>query len=279
MATIYDYAHYRPLIREQAMRWKKERAGWTLSRIAEKAQIQAPYLTNVLKEKAHLNADQLHSLGDVFGWDEAEREYTGYLLEWERSGNPRRREVLKGRIDKIRKDKLQVKGHLNKQVMEATPEEFTRFFMNPFYTLINAFMNISRFAKQPKRIARALGHDPAQVQRWVKDLVDMQFIAPTAGGYEKVRRNFLLPKESHLFPAHTQLMQQATLQQLQRLPEDKKFSFTATISADPETREKIQREFLKFAKAVEGLVKEAPSDELYGLRFDLFQWSHEGEQA
>lgn len=279
MATFFDYAHYRPLIKEQALRWKKERPGWTLGRIAEKAQLQAPYLTNVLKDKAHLNADQLHSLADVFGWDEGEREYVHLLLDWERSANPRRREILKGRIEKIRKEKLQAKAHSKNQVIETTPEEFTRFYLNPFYTLINNFIAVPRFAKSPKRIARALGMDPAQVVRYVKELVEMGFLAPGAQGYEKIRKNFLLPRESPLFNPHVQLMQQLSAQQMQRLPEDKKYSFSATFSADPATREKIQREFLKFAKALEVIVKEAPSEELYGLRFDLFQWSHEGEGA
>jgi uncharacterized protein (TIGR02147 family) len=277
MATFFDYAHYRPLLKEQALRWKKERPGWTLGRIAEKAQLQAPYLTNVLKDKAHLNADQLHSLADVFAWDEGEREYAHLLLDWERSGNPRRRELLKSRIEKIRKEKLQARAHSKNQVIETTPEEFTRFYLNPFYTLINNFIAVPRFAKQPKRIARALGMDPAQVTRYVKELVDMGFLAAGAQGYEKVRKNFLLPRESPLFNPHVQLMQQLSAQQMQRLPDDKKYNFSATFSADPATREKLQREFLKFAKALEVIVKESPSEELYGLRFDLFQWSHEGE--
>lgn len=277
MTTVFEFAHYRPLLREQALRWKKEKPGWTLARIAEKSGIQAPYLTNVLKEKVHLSADQLHALAEVFDWSEDEREFALLLLDWERSGLPKRREFLKGRIDRIRRDKLQAKANLKKEVIEATPEEFTRFFLNPFYSLINSFMAIPRFARDPRRIARCLALDTRQVQGYVKDLVEMKFLGPGPDGYQKLRKNFHLPKDSPLCEPHGQLLLQQMQQQMQRLPADQVYSNNVTFSADPATREKIQRAFLKFLQTVEPLVKDAPSEELYGMRFDLFPWSAERE--
>lgn len=275
MRSIFDHLEYRPLLREQAGHWKSTHSGWTLARIAEKAGIQAPYLTNVLKERAHLSADQLHGLGQVLGWEEEELDYCQLLLERERSGLPRRKESLKRRIETIRKAKLESKAHLKKDVIESTPEEFTRFFLNPFYYLLNVFLGIPRFAADPSRISRCLNVHPDRVNAWLRDLVKMKFLEPTKTGYKVVRSNFHLPRESPLCEPHQQLMLQASHQHLQKLPEDKKYSFTVTFSADPATREKIQREFLKFLQSVEPLVKDAPAEEIYGMRFDLFQWSHE----
>jgi uncharacterized protein (TIGR02147 family) len=275
MNSIYDYQDYRPLLREQATRWKREHAGWTLQRIAEKASIQAPYLTNVLKERAHLSADQLHSLGQVFQWEPDELDYCALLLERERSALPKRKEALKRKIEAVRKGKLESKANLKKDVIESTPEEFTRFFLNPFYFLMNVFLGIPRFAKDPSRIAHCLNVHPARVNTWMKDLVKMKFVEGGPAGYKVVRRNFHLPRESPLCEPHQQLMQQASHQHLQSLPDDRKYSFTVTFSADPAAREKIQREFLKFLQAVEPVVKDAPAEEIYGMRFDLFQWSHE----
>lgn len=275
MTSIFDYQEYRPLLRDQAHAWKKEHAGWTLGRIAEKAAIQAPYLTNVLKERAHLSPDQLHALAQVFQWDQDELDYCALLLERERSGLPKRRESLRQKIEAVRKQKLESKANLRKDVIDSTPEEFTRFFLNPFYYLTNVFLGIPRFAKEPSRIADCLNVHPARVSAWLRDLVKMKFLESGPGGYKVIRRNFHLPRESPLCEPHQQLLLQATHQHLQSLPDDRKYSFTATFSADPASREKIQREFLKFLKAVEPIVKDAPAEEIYGLRFDLFQWSHE----
>jgi len=279
MTSVFEYLNYRALLREQANRWKREHTGWTLHRIAEKAAIQAPYLTNVLKERAHLSADQLHALSQVFQWDQDELDYANLLQEWERSGLAPRRALLKQKIERVRKQKLETKSNLQKELIESTPEEFTRFFLNPFYFLLNVFMGIPRFSKDPSRIAACLNVHPSRVNTWLKDLVRMKFLEPEKNGYKRIRSNFHLPRESPLCEPHQQLMLQLSHQHLQSLPEDRKYSFTVSFSADAATRETIQREFLKFLKVIEPAVKNAPPEEIYGMRFDLFQWSHERDRV
>ncbi len=280
MASHFEHLAYRPLLREQAERWKKEHSGWTLQRIAQKAGIQPPYLTNVLKERAHLSSDQLHSLSRVWLWDQDELDYAQLLLDWERSGLDSRKKHLRAKLELVRKQKLESKANLKKDVVEAsTPEELTRFFLNPFYFLLNAFLGVPRFSQDPARIASCLNVHPARVSSWLKDLVKMKFLEQGKDGFKVVRRNFHLPRESPLCEPHQQLLLQLSHQHLQSLPEDRKYSFTVTFSADPAAREKVQREFLAFLKKIEPVVKDAPSEELYGMRFDLFQWSHERDRA
>ncbi len=275
MSGAFEHLAYRPLVKQQAEAWKQAHSGWTLQRIAAKAGIQAPYLTNVLKERAHLSTDQLYSLAQVLQWDEEELDYAQLLLEWERSAQPKRREGLRKKIEAKRREKLQSKAVLKKEMIESTPEEFTRFFLNPFYFVINFFLGVPRFARAPERIAHCLNVHPHRVQTWLRDLVKMKFVEHTPKGYVALRKNFHLPRESPLCEPHQQLMQQLSSQHLQSLPEDQKYSFTVTFSADPATREKVQREFLAFLKKIEPAVKDAPAEEVYGMRFDLFQWSHD----
>jgi len=275
MSSHFEHLSYRPLLREQAARWKEEHSGWTLQRIASKCGIQAPYLTNVLKERAHLSPDQLYALARLFQWEDDEQEYAALLLEWERSGNPQRKTRLRGKIEALRRARLESKANLKKEVIETNPEELTRFFLNPFYFLLNAFLGIPRYARAPERIAACLNVHPSRVQGWLRDLVKMKLVETGPEGYRKLRRNFHLPKESPLCEPHQELMAQLSGQHLRGLPDDQRYCFTVTFSADPATRDKVQREFLKFLQAVEPVVKEAPAEELYGMRFDLFQWSHE----
>jgi uncharacterized protein (TIGR02147 family) len=278
MPHHFDYLAYRSLLRDAATRWKREHAGGTLQRIATKAGVQAPYLTNVLKERAHLSGDQLHALGLVLGWDQEELDYAALLLEWERSAHAARRTLLKRRIEELRQEKLKTKANLKKEVVRVSPEEHQRFFLNPYYSLLNAFLGVGRFAREPERVARCLGVPRAQVKAWLRDLVRMQFLrAWKEGGYERAKTNFHLPTDSPLCEPHQNLLQQLASQQVQRLPADRKYIFQLTFSADPATRERVQREFLDFLKRIEPLVKEAPAEELYGMRFDLFQWSHEAD--
>lgn len=269
--NLFNYLSYRALLRDQAIAWKKSRAGFPLQRIAELAKIQAPYLTNAFKERAHLSSDQIYSLAHIFEWDAEATEYCSLLMEWERSGLPGRRKTLKEKIERIRKEKLSTEANLRKQVV-ATGES-DRFFLNPYYSLIHAFMGVERFSKEPALVAQKLGLDARQFKVWLNDLVAMGYLAKEGARYRKMKTNFHLPKESPLCSPHLQLFGLATAQQLLRLPDEEKYNFSVTFSANPAAREKIQREYLAFLKKVEGLVKEAPSEEIFGLRFDLFRWS------
>src|SRR4051812_348437 len=114
MINVYNYTNYRELLRDQALQKKKTEDGWTLQRIAESTGLQAPYLTNVFKERAHLSGDQFYSLAQLFEWNEEETSFGTLLLEWERSGLKRRRDAFKKRIDEIRKAKMKSEAHLKK---------------------------------------------------------------------------------------------------------------------------------------------------------------------
>ncbi|MBX3019852.1 MAG: TIGR02147 family protein [Bdellovibrionaceae bacterium] len=271
--SIYSQWNYRAFLASECQALKTRKPGFTLQKLAHKTSIQPPYLTNVFKERAHLSADQSFAIGHEIGLADEELDYLLLLLEWERSGSGPRKQKLKAKLENIRREKLKSKAHLQKEIVQAQDGHETRFFLNPYYKVINAFLGVERYAKDPGLLATALNLSPRQVDQWLKDLVEMGFVRKTPQGFEKLKRNFHLPKESPLCLPHQNLLAQISTRQQHGLPDDEKFNFAVTFSADAETREKIQREFLSFLKKIEGLVKDAPAQEVYGLSFDLFRWS------
>lgn len=271
----FEYTNYRSLLSDQAKAWKKSRPGWTLRKIAEKANIQPPYLTNVLKARAHLSADQICSLAYVFEWNEDTTDFSLLLMEWERSGNSKRRTALGEKIARTQKEKVQIKAQLKKEVVQTSLGSDHKFFLNPYHYIVNAFLSIPRFAREPLRIASCISIKPADINGILNDLQEMKFVEKAGDGYRKLKKNFHLPKESPLCLPHQTLLQLASTQHMQNLPEGEKTNFTLTFSADQKTKDRINAEFRKFLQAVEPLVKEAPSEQVYGLRFDLFRWSHD----
>lgn len=276
--SFYDFRDYRELIRSQAVALKREHPARTLKWLAGKIGVQSTYLTNVLKGRSHLNSDQLYATVEAFGWDEDQAAYVELLMDWERSAHTKRKQELQKRIDEVRKAKLQSKAHLKQEVVKANPEEYSKFYLNPFYALVHAFITLPKYASKPSLVSQCLNLGSKQVKGIVKELVQLHFLAEEKGAYMRTKKNFHLPKESPLCSPHLLLMQQAAATHMQSLPEEEKYSFTATLSADPATREKIHREFLNFLKTIEPWVKAAPVEELYGMRFDLFRWSFEREE-
>ncbi len=271
--NIFQYLSYRSLLKEQCLAWKKTHRGASLQRLAEEAGIQSPYLSNAFKERAHLNADQIFSLAQILHWDDETLNFCLLLMEWERAGNPKRKLLLKQKIDRTKKDKLESKANLKKEILQTSTEDEQKFFLNPYYSIIHAFMGVAKFSANPQLVGKVLGLKDTQFQNLLKDLLTMQFLEKKSGAIVKKRKNFHLPKESALCGPHLQLLSVATNQQLQRITDDEKYNFSVTFTGDAETKEKVQREFLDFLRKIEGIVKEAPSNEVYGLRFDLFSWT------
>lgn len=275
--SIYNSWNYREFLAKECQSRKQKLPGFTLQKLAHRAGVQPPYLTNVFKERAHLSQDQADAIAAELGFAEDETAYLQLLLEWERSARAARKAKLRVRLETLRREKLNSKAHLKKQIIGEGDQNEARFFLNPYYKVINACLGIPRFAEDPARLAVALGLTRRQIMTWVDDLVAMGFARRTAKGFEKVKRNFHLPQESPLCAPHQNLLAQASARQMQALPDSEKYNFAVTFSADAETRENIQREFLKFLKAIEGMVKDAPAKDVYGLSFDLFRWSRDGE--
>ena len=78
----------------------------TYAELAKDSQIQTTYLTNVLKGRAHFNADQIFAVTHRLGFSTQEQDYCLLLLEWERTQNLKRRNLLKSRLDLIRNENL-----------------------------------------------------------------------------------------------------------------------------------------------------------------------------
>lgn len=273
MQSVFKYLNYRQLLADRASIRKKARAGWTLHRLASQAGLHPPFLTNVLKERAHLNADQLYALARALDLTDEEGAFALLLLEYERSAHAERRERLRTRIEGIAREKNKTDAHLSAPKVEATTEEITRFYINPELQLVHAFLGVERFARRPALIGRALNIDAGTVEALVRELIELGYARETPAGLEKTRKSLHLPKESPLCAPQQLLMQYRALQHQQLLPESSRYNFAVTFTADDGTREKIHAEFLQFLSRIEKWVREAPSAEVYQLRFDLFPWS------
>lgn len=271
--SVYEYLDYRKMLAEKALERKKTQNGWTLLRLAERAGLHAPFLTNVLKGRAHLNGDQLYSVLKTLDCGSDEITYGLLLLEWERSDLPERRQLLKERIEGSRQERLKTTRHIEAKAVDASPEEATRYYINPELQLVHAFLGVEKYARDPRRIAESLNIDPGRIEGLIEELVQLGYAKRGSAGLEKNRRVQHLPKESPLCAPQQMLLRYRSLQHQQLLSESSRYNFAVIFTGDETVREKIQLEFLKFLKEAEKLVKAAPSEGVYQMHFDLFPWS------
>lgn len=273
MINIFEYLNYRHWIADKIRETKELRPGWTLSKIAEKISVQAPYLSNVIKEKSHLNADQVYRLAEVFNLNNYEQSYFLLLLEWDRSQLQTRKQSLKDQIDSIRKKELQTENYIKSPKIQKMTPELSEFFLNPQLQVIYFLTGIDKYCNDSEKMAKTLKVDTPKVNELLDKLLELGFINKESGRITRSKKSYHLPKDSPLREPHQKLMTYAGIQHKQLLPDHLKYQFSVLFTSDPETHEKIRQEFLNFISKMEEWVKESPAEEVYQLHIDLFPWS------
>lgn len=272
MVIIYRHWNYIEAL-EDLFQERKNRVGkWTLARMGEEIGIQPSYITNVLKGRAHLQPDQLYTIAEHLGLKANEREYLLLLLDYNRSTNPNRKADLKDKLFQFQKKYLKSDLHISAKTVDVE-ERFSEYYLNPICPIIHVFLNFDQYAKQPEKIAQQLGIAKNLLGDAIAVLEKLKYIEKTSKGYKVLIKNRHLPKDSPLCEPHQTLMRYKSIDQMQRIPKDDKYSFSVTLSCTPQDKNLIHQEFLNFLKKSEHIVKNSKREEIYQINFDLFPWS------
>lgn len=270
---FFQHKSYISLLREATERRKQDEPSFSFQRLAQLAGIQKSYLSKALNGYAHLNADQLFSLSEIFGWNEAESRFAHLLLEHERSGVEKRRQKLAQEIARIRESKMETSQHIKAPSPELSPEAMQEFYLNPWLQVLHVAISISPWAASVAELGKKLGVEPAPLKAYLARLVNLGLAEWQGKGIRPKQRSLHLPKSSPLFFAWRNQIRMHCLNRLQMAPMAEDYSFSVTYSADEPTRAWLHQEFLSLLGRLEQKVKQAPTESVYQMNFDLFPWA------
>lgn len=271
--SIYSYFTYQEAI-EQKLRERRSGTGPRLTQrqLAEAAGIQPSFFTNVLKRRFDFNPDQLYAIGAALDFSSAERRFLLLLLEYQRSTHKARREELKKEIEGIRKEHQKTERHISIDSVDLSPNAMAEYYLDPFVQLVHVHLNLATYSSDTEKLRVALGLSRQHLQQIIATLVRIGYVKSENGRLKVIASDKHLPKEDPLCGPHQALMRLKSIDQLQRISADERYSVSATLTGSPETRTQLQEAFLKFLKDAEAIVKSAESRHVYQMNFDLFPW-------
>lgn len=269
---IFQYESYREAIQSLLQKKKAQHSSLTLSSLAQGCLIQPSYLTNVLKGRADLNSDQLYRLGEQLSLNQEETEFLLLLLEIQKTQHEKRRRELRERIQKTRSKQLRAEKNISAKSVTLSVEQTEKYYLDPYVQLVHIYLTIPTGKKTLHDLAGKFSVSSLRMQQVLNVLEEVNCIRKRGSRYEIISEGKHLARESVLLKPHQQLLRLKGLEQLQALPPEQIYSFSATISTSPEVRTKIQGEFLKFLKIIEKMVRESEAEKLYQVNFDLFPW-------
>lgn len=277
--NIYGHNSYTEALTEVLEIKKQSGTAMTLSQLAQVCQMQPSYLTNVLKGRADFNTDQLARVCDQLDLDLDEMDFLTLLLELKKTTFGKRRAQLESKIKMTRAQHMRAEKNISAKTVELTPEQQDKYYLDPYIQLLHIFLSTHEGPAAIETLAQKFSMQKSHVANVLQVLEDIGYIKRSSGS-SKAKIEVLiegrhLPRESRLLKPHHALMRMKSIDQMQRLSKDLTYSFSATISTEPEVRTKIQAEFLKFLKAAETLVVSHDAGTLYQINFDLFPWETE----
>jgi DNA-binding MarR family transcriptional regulator/predicted transcriptional regulator len=277
--NIYAFSSYIEALAAVVNARKQAGHALTLSQLAQVCQMQPSYLTNVLKGRADFNTDQLARVCDQLEISFEENEFLALLLELKKTAFEKRRKHLESKIKLIKSQHLRAEKHITAKTVDLTPEQQDKYYLDPYIQILHIFLSSHEGSASVEMLAQKFSMQKSHVANVLQVLEDIGYIKRSSGN-SKTKIEVLvegrhLPRESPLLKPHHALMRIKSIDQMQRLPKESAYSFSATISTMPEVRTQIQAEFLKFLKAAEKLVMSHDAGTLYQINFDLFPWETE----
>ncbi len=271
VVSLFSASDYRAAVQSAIERVRFHKP-LSYAQLARQSGVQATYFSNVLKNRAHFNADQLYRVARALEVSESELEFISLLLEWERSAEKERKRELNRRLETIREENLSTGRHLSAKRVAPEDVSGAEYYLDALATVVHVYLGMERYAKDPKLIAEALKIPAEYLGRLLGTMARLGYIEPKGTGYVVRLKHRHLPDDSPLCLPHQALMRARSLEQFQRLPRGKRYGVSVTFSATPDTKARIQAEFLDFLKRAESLVGASRETHVFQMNFDLFPW-------
>lgn len=272
--SLYECQSYKQALKILVQERKKIRKSVTFEAMALHCGVQKTYLSKVLSQKGNLSTDQLYLAAEYLKLTTFEFQFLENLFLLNTSNLMQRKAHFQQALDKARREILKSENTLHTESTSAVEQSHSeKYYMDPFYQLIHIFLTIDTLNKDSKSIPKKLGLSEEKFSEYVDDLLKWKIIEFKNGRFNVLKNNLHLSKDSHLNTAFRNATKLSAITKMNQLDSQNYYSFSAIISCDHRTKEKIQKRFLDFLKASQSDVIKSNSEEVYQINFDLLKWS------
>ncbi len=274
--NIYENEDYKQCLRSlMASRQQQFGARFTFEKMALACGIQKTYLSKVLNSPTHLNPDQLFSACEYLKLRPAETEFILLLRDSEIAINPRRANLLKTKITKIRNENMKTESAIQVAREGSVENNKWEYYTDVDLQLVHMFMTIPTYSKEPNQICSKIGIDANRLQVILLKLQTWQIVQFRDGIYHVSDPKLHLPEDSPVFLAFGILNRIKTIEKIRQAKADKgdDYFFSVIFSASQKMQGRFKRKFLDLLKELQSEVIDSKSEEIYQLNIDFFKWS------
>lgn len=271
--NVFELEDYKKIVR-QALVEKKKIAGtqFSFQNLAAACGIEKAFLSRVLNGKSHLSANQLLLACEFLEFKKPERDYLLQVWLMQRATNRKQREALLLEVRRLQQAMRRTEESVEVNPLQVSTQKHVEYFLEPNAQLVHMFVAIDAYRTQIRTIAEKLSMSTQELERILSLLMSLGAIEVKKGQLSVASTEYHLPSGSPVFKAYRNNLRVKALAKMSGLENEKAYSFSAVFCATDKVKQKLQSEFLEYLSRSRKLIGDAPSEHVYQLNFDLFQW-------
>lgn len=264
--NIFEFDDYKEYTKKRFELLPKKGHG-QLKKLAEYMTVHTTFVSQVFNGNKSLNPEQGVAVADFLGLTEIEKFYYIKLIQIDRAGTEKYKNILIKEADKIKQNALQVNNRL--QIKKILTEEQTAvFYSSWYYSAIRLVSDISGYNS-----IEAIAEYFNLPRRLVADVIS--FLLENELLIERNGKIMLGPSKTHLNPdspfrkLHHLNWRNKALESISlKNPESLHYSSPMTVSR--KDVEKVKGTLVKIIEDIGIIVDQAKSEELMCLNIDWF---------
>ena len=137
--NIFEYNDYRPFIKDYA-----KKAKISFKSLAQSSRMHGSYFSRVMKDEAIFSAEQLYLIGKTVKLNPEELDFLLLLGEMCNSGDNEHSNFLRGKIDKIQKEKAKLLNKFESKSTELSSREVALYYQEAINVTVEIFQDFSQ---------------------------------------------------------------------------------------------------------------------------------------
>ena len=290
--NVFNYLEYKTFISDFVK--KQKESHFVKSQIVSYASlakdlgVKKSFMSQVISGELHLSSDQAYLLTGPLELKGKQSEYFLLMVEFARTKLENRKRHLKIELENLRKKFGKSRAQIDSEFLDSESSDrlMTTYLSDPFHSIVHVFLTVEKYRKSVVEITSTLKISSQRLANILNTLSKLKLIkiegSPSAVSIKKnmvritdVKSRIHTPDMTDLNSAHQMLMRSVSLERLQSLEPDEKEGFHVVFSCDPQSFEKIKSLWQAYTKSVSDIVKDAGSERIYQLNFDLFSWTQD----
>ncbi len=266
MKSVLEFDDYKEFLKEVEKARSELQRGFR-TRVAEAAQCQSAFVSQVLNTGAHFSLEQGFKIARFLNLDQEESQFFILLLEQNRAGTKELREFFSEQLDSLREKLLNISKRVAVKTVLSDEVKAT-FYSRWYYSAIHVLPSIKKY-QTVEDIASILELPKSIVQSAVLFLVTHGLLEEKKGVLNIGPYQLHLSKESpHIFNHHANWRLKA-LQSFEDSNKDVHYSAVSTLSTEDVEKLKLRMvDFIQeYVKSISG---SAPEEKCYAFTLDFF---------